>query len=123
MRIRGRGSCSAVRWKSRNWSAGIPTGCTLTSTLRQAPAKERSGLRQRGTPPDDLTFGGAREHARHDEQQVGETIQIFERFGRDAFDTRQRPTAAFSAPTDRSRQVTGRRRRTSAGKDEFLERR
>src|ERR1700744_4565964 len=98
MRIRGRGSCSAVRWKSRNWSAGSPPGCPPTSTLRQAPAKERAGLRQRGTPPDDLTFGGAREHARHDEQQVGETIQKFERFGREAFETCPRPKQVFQRP-------------------------
>ena len=74
--------------------------------------------------PDHLAAGAlARQHSRHDEQEVRQPIQVFERVGGDVLDARKRPAAAFRAAANGARHVAGGRGRPAAGQNEVLERR
>ena len=71
--------------------------------------------------PENIRYAGRFvDMSRHDEQQVGEAIQIFQRDGVNLFDLCQAVCATFGAPTDGTCLVAGRCCRTSAGQDEFF---
>ncbi len=63
------------------------------------------------------------QYPRDDEQQVGQAIQVAQYFGPDSFLGGQCRDAAFCTSDDRSCQVACGRCFTTAGSDEFLERR
>ena len=65
----------------------------------------------------------AREHACEHEQQIGQAIEVADRFGAHRFDARQRNDFAFRAPAHGACEMAARRGHAAAGQDEILERR
>lgn len=74
-------------------------------------------------PQDIASTGAPVERARDNEQQVGETVQVFFRGGADFFRFAQADDVSFRAAAHGTRQMTYGRGPGAAGKNEFLERR
>jgi AmpD protein len=62
-----------------------------------------------------------RQYAGQHEQQVRQSIEVFERLGRHGFDARQRPAAPLRSPAHGAGHVAGGRGRAAAGKDELFQ--
>ena len=62
-----------------------------------------------------------REHARENEEQVGQSVQVLRDLRGDGFRARKRPDPSFGPARDGAREVARRRRGPAARQDEVLE--